>query len=754
MFSGRKSLVLTLAALCTLFMLTGVPRVDVDDASAHSCGSEQLEAVNTTQLLQDQSDSPHIAYQEEEINSPWRYIDVLVVLPSEFSIDPLTQTPINKSKTELERDVRALIAHANQYLLPLKLSLRVKQFQIFLPGDQDPYLEKTLSNDGMEVLKAAADNYPSYEDLDYDLLLILGRGYYSGKFGFSYTGVSCTSKKYSVVFATQGGIGTVREYSFGQTIAHEVGHYLGMRHDSNEYSSGRSLMWPSYVKEPFGFSDSSLSMALSRTAPGYAGGACFSKIEVSDSEEIENEAAENTDSGTQSTGLPAPVYGLWNSFLNTINIVELTNPSFSDLWVRITLYSIDGSEIYSKAFIISAFDQFDLILNKLPEFIEESYGLIRIDFDQPFQGRTSYYRSAADNKGYEFAFSIPLLSPKLGKSAVGFNTHQPSLNPSEASNQVANWLSIVNLSNHETVYRVNTFDQAGDIILARTVAVPRLGRVDIDGGHGFGGPSAIGGHEILPENEQLPYIALLKRYGADVPAGQIPTAYNFAFPLIPQSFTGSEVFLPISTASTLANWLELGNSSNSNITLTLEFYSSTGEFMLTTPLDLRAHQQLHIDAGEILQQHNSERGYVRISGVNIGGLTSRTMSYYRQPDTGSISAMSAIQGQTASAAILSSTYNLFLGMENTLRLSNVSAGTVNAKITLQNLSGLIEVELSIPARSTRVLDLHDSALFSTSPDTYGPVRVQSDQPASLIGNILRTHWFGNELDFVMPTLLE
>ena len=51
---------------------------------------------------------------------------------------------MNKSLEELTMEVRALIAHANQYLAPLKLQIRIVDYQIFLPGEEDPIKKQAM----------------------------------------------------------------------------------------------------------------------------------------------------------------------------------------------------------------------------------------------------------------------------------------------------------------------------------------------------------------------------------------------------------------------------------------------------------------------------------------------------------------------------------------------------------------------------------------------------------------------------------
>ena len=59
------------------------------------------------------------------------------------------------------------------------------------------------------------------------------------------------------------------------------------------------------------------------------------------------------------------------------NILELYNPGFSDTAVTVTLYPSDGGTATVQTISLAARTQFDLILNDLEGFTENSYGLVK-----------------------------------------------------------------------------------------------------------------------------------------------------------------------------------------------------------------------------------------------------------------------------------------------------------------------------------------------------------------------------------------
>ena len=206
------------------------------------------------------------------------------------------------------------------------------------------------------------------------------------------------------------------------------------------------------------------------------------------------------------------------SFLGMTNILELVNPGFTDVVARVSLYQIDGTLAHTQSVRIFPQSQFDLILNEMPGFVGDSYGIVKIEFNDLLDGRMFYYRQLSAGADFEFAFGIPLSNPSFGKTSVGFNTYQPSLHADERANVVANWLTVVNLSTDTQQFTIRTHVNGGDIV-RRELTLPPAGRADVDGGHGLAGSSAIGLHEIIPANARAPYIAQLIRYGGDAPGG-------------------------------------------------------------------------------------------------------------------------------------------------------------------------------------------------------------------------------------------
>ena len=452
-----------------------------------------------------------------------------------------------------------------------------------------------------------------------------------------------------------------------------------------------------------------------------------------------------------SNALTSPVYAMWNGFLNMTNILELVNKGSTVMGVTVFVYSIDGVRGQPVSFTIDPQGQHDLVLNSIPQFSADSYGLVQIYYaGGVLDGRVSFYRnSSAYGSGddYDYAFSVPLESPITGTSYVGFNTFQPSQNPGEQANEVSNWLSVVNLSQDEQEFTVNRYSQTGQLLNSRQISVPALGRQDLDGGHGEGS-SVVGLNEIVPANADAQYKAELVRYGADAPAGHISSSYSFAFPLLAKAGGAVEQWVPISSGAGGQNWVEVINTANQATEVTVTFFDNQGNQVLAPQsFELAAHAQQHFNASAVLAQGAS--GAARIASSQPGQLIAQSMFYFFDA-AGGIQAMYGSQAQSALTGELTGSWNLFLGMYNWLRIFNTGPAETEILLTVWNNGEAQEQTVQLGPRTGVDLGLHETANFGTALDSYGMVSVQGN---NLSVELLRLKPAGvsGSIDFAAPT---
>lgn len=501
------------------------------------------------------------------------------------------------------------------------------------------------------------------------------------------------------------------------------------------------------------------------------------------------------------------LYALWNGFLDQTNILELGNIQSFDITVRIDLFRLDGSLGTSLLVPIPEKQQRDIIVNELTGFSPNSYGVIRLSFyvgnivgdsslnleeDQDrsdiVDARMSFYKAGKDGS-YDFAFSLPLLPPDTygRESIVAFNTFQPSSDVTDARNVVANWLTIVNLNSHTTKFKIDSFRVDGTPLPARTVEVPAFGRVDVEAGHENPGPSNVGLHIVRPiietadeDEHRGGQLVQLTRYGY-----RSDGSIGFAFPLQAisdsndySSFTTSDgVLVPLSTMLTAQNWLELANAESTSSSLDLQMFDADGALKHSQKVVLGPHAQNHINVNQYLGE--SRTGHAVLKNIaGPGGVANDEDENYRKPrivaqsmhyfrnSKGGIDTIYGAEALPLSDYYLwtSGSYNLFLGMNNWLKIFNRASFSGKYRVVVHRFGAADTSQtVTVPANGSIDVPIHSNALFATQANTYGvvdvfPMGLVDDQGREVFENyefsaqVLRVRMKGtNTVDFIAPT---
>lgn len=463
----------------------------------------------------------------------------------------------------------------------------------------------------------------------------------------------------------------------------------------------------------------------------------------------------SSDPGSLAPTLNSPTFALWTGFLDIIPIAELINGGSNTGAVRITLFNQDGTVASSENRAVPPGGQTDVIISDMAGFQANSHGLLKFDFcDMDFDGRMSYYK--ADGSGdYEFAYSIPFNAPLYGDSAVSFNTFQPSLNPDDAGNLVANWLSIVNLSSTAQAFTVEKYDSTGNLLSTQSLALAGGERRDVEAGHINPGPSNVGYIKIRPSNPLAAYQALIVRFGANDSFGAGTNGYSFAFPLIAKAGNGEDIFVPLTTTVNSQNWLEVVNTKSSTVTASIFFYQTSrsgGDLVDTQTVALAPNSQIHFNVNERIG--NARLGYAKISPNSSNSIIAQSMVYTYNEETGGIVSMYGSQAREAIGDDLFGSYNLYLDMFNYLKLINVSGSDITVDLTINNGSSSNMSTVFIGANGSRDLPIHNGIRFGTSPNTLGAIKVEPSSSGSLIAELLRIRTetaSDGEIDFIFPT---
>ncbi|MCB0361015.1 MAG: hypothetical protein KDD44_15305, partial [Bdellovibrionales bacterium] len=153
----------------------------------------------------------------------------------------------SRSDTEVVAQVVSTVDAANLYFQTLGLEIDLVGVQIYRQGQGDPYASATQQQDAFQMLQAVRNLWSGRRIPAHDMVAVFGRGLFGNVFGLAYTATSCLSPDFSVLFATQGGNSATAQLGLASTLAHEVGHIIGMNHDTTIYPEGASVMWPYFV---------------------------------------------------------------------------------------------------------------------------------------------------------------------------------------------------------------------------------------------------------------------------------------------------------------------------------------------------------------------------------------------------------------------------------------------------------------------------------------------------------------------------
>jgi secreted trypsin-like serine protease len=426
------------------------------------------------------------------------------------------------------------------------------------------------------------------------------------------------------------------------------------------------------------------------------------------------------------TGNKKAHFGPWNGNLGMINILELLNSSHQDQIVELSLFSSDGILQNNLQYKVKANSQRDIILNALSGFKANSYGSIKITGD--IDSRVFFYKSKrTDTSSFEFGFGTDLEFAKNDESFVIFNTYNPDLH---TQNEIDNWVSLTNVSSTTQSYHVEQYNQTGELLNKTSYTLQPMQRHDFNSGSNFFGTAMVGLIKVTPEDTGDPenkpaYLLNNIRYSRDLDGN-----YNFAFASNSQEGSRSRYFVPISTLDEdETNWLELANMSDNPGLFILLFFSENGELVSATQASIGGRSQLHFNVSEIVPRHTT--GYAEILSVTqFNRSSANSISYYKNRyENERISAASYSYGTRAIDTDTSGTYNLNLGMQNTLHIINTSNLDQTVTISVPDTSGTENThKFFITGNAGMRLNLNDIHTFGITENTYGIIKISSDTP--------------------------
>jgi hypothetical protein len=492
----------------------------------------------------------------------------------------------------------------------------------------------------------------------------------------------------------------------------------------------------------------------------------LSRMEASPSsaEQPLDENGNNVPDSCDSEGISNSSVGLWNGYLNQINILEITNTGHAEENVSVRLRELDGTPREPLQFTLGADAEFDVILNERPGFSASSYGIVEVKASGRFQARLSRYRpaqaQAADRGLYDFSVTSPLSAPLTGKSFLPFNTFQPSQQKQDRNNLVANWLSLVNLASTTKTFRISTYLQNGELAFVREIELLPFERRDLDGGHVAPGPNSVGMHVIEPLDAEAPYLSELSRYGLTENSQQIRFAMTFlGKPDLSWSnfytYNAQYYFtIPISRGANGDNYLELNNTNDHPTSFSVALVdAANGQTKAEFDQPLPAYGTIHIPVSAALSP--GATGYAKVTTYSDTGLNLASVYYFLDPQHRIATAYAdqvqyrpsvhPAQGQTS--------YNLYLEMNNWLKIYNTQGAAALAHLTLSHGDQTIfDQDIELPAKGGFDFPLHNFSLFGTAPDSYGSLKISNMSGLSVELLRLRPTAKGS-VDFAVPLQL-
>lgn len=434
-----------------------------------------------------------------------------------------------------------------------------------------------------------------------------------------------------------------------------------------------------------------------------------------------------------------PATGLYNGYLEQVNILECDNAGSLAVNPLLKIYSSDAKLVSSLNLAIAANGTQHVILNDLAK-IRDTYGTYKLEIPSGQQlssdrlsCRTVFYRggAAGGSKEYDFAYALPVRNSDTGNTAGVYN----SFNPTGSQDVTYNWLSVVNLDTVPFSASIQLFNSDGTLLKTLQVknATPNS-RVDLALGHDLG--QVVGTYKIVPTDKTLQYQAFVMRYGIS------KNNFSFAFPLRSTAGSCSGSLLQLSTmgSAQTANWLEIVNLNTRAIPVTVVVRDRNGKELYRKKETLSSLSQRHLFANSIIDPEG--KGNVGSAQVICDDPTDRLITeslYYGKSSADTMEWAYASQdigstGVTAGSQLFTP-INTYLDMKNWLKIANNSRPT-KAFYNVYNQKGAQQVsgEQNVGINSTADIGIHGLV----GKDTVGSVITNANTSDSVFsGELLR-----------------
>ena len=421
------------------------------------------------------------------------------------------------------------------------------------------------------------------------------------------------------------------------------------------------------------------------------------------------------------------LYGTWNTNLGMLDVLELANHTDAEFPVQVTLSGPSGQVLTQISIALAPGGQQDLLLNQLG-LPADAYGSVKVDaFGKRLDGRVFMYAPATGANEFDFAVPSPLSLPLRGTSYVNSNTLSPGRQGDSIT--VQEWLALVNLESVDRGFTITTYNQEGSVIKQFSTVLPALSRMDFEIRLGeLPGAALV---KITPENGEMTYLAELFRYGN---AGAGDRLFSASFSAkAPAAW--NVLYAPLSTGGNADNWLEIVNSSADSADLLVDFIDQGGTTVASQHVSLPPYAQSHLYVNGALPAGST--GTARITPA-AGSVIAQSMFYFVHPQRGALTSAYGSSAREGSAFELHNSYNLFLGMQNWLKLMNTTAETQTVTVRLTLPSGTeTRTSRSLAPYGALDLGLHELQNYGMRADTYGTATVEAAESGAVFSELLR-----------------
>ena len=443
------------------------------------------------------------------------------------------------------------------------------------------------------------------------------------------------------------------------------------------------------------------------------------------------------DSGSFASSLAGGFCSDWNSSFNgaMFNISEFVNFAKKPLEVKSTLLNLYGNQVRTVSNYVHPRGQTDLLVHDIQGQRLNSYGqvchVVSKGDESLIDGRTVFYFPSKASKGlgrFDFAFSMPFTKGLKGEQFVGINTFQPSFDPLDQNNLVANWIQVTNSGRTNEKGKLYFYGMDGTLIAEVGLGLAAGDRDDVPG-HIYGN-NIVGLVQWRPENPNAVFSIKNVRYLYDRSSDL--SGFDSAYQLSGMKGSGQKLLVPIDTREG-SSILEVSNTLNRKTSVNVSVFNLAGEFVQSYRLLLPAFGSQHLILDQILPL---SIGHVAVEGEAAGSTLAVAMQYGRT-QLGGISYVYGSYAREPLRKDMHGSYNTFIGQGCRLQLINALNRPQNIYYGLTRSDGIETVVRSpvwLPARGTAEIHICENEV----PNTYGIVTVEADKPGALFSQIVRT----------------